>query len=85
MMGRMAGGHDVCFSPDGLTLAGGNCLWDIATGRVKKIPIDNRILAFSPDGQTFASGSLDGTVRLWRISISRSTYTNPSTPPKSAN
>ena len=85
LMGRMAGGHDVCFSPDGLTLAGGNCLWDIATGKVKKIPTDNRILAFSPDGQTFASGSLDGTVRLWRIPTSRPTYTNPSTPSKTSN
>ena len=85
LMGRMAGGHDVCFSPDGLTLAGGNCLWDITTGRVKKNPTDNRILAFSPDGQMFASGSLDGIVRLWRISTSRSTYTNPSTPSKTSN
>ncbi|MCY3743657.1 MAG: trypsin-like peptidase domain-containing protein [Candidatus Poribacteria bacterium] len=48
-------GDSVVFSPDGNTLAGGGCLWDAHTGRLKDIMGVGDGLVFSPDGNTLAN------------------------------
>jgi WD40 repeat protein len=46
-------------------------LWDVASGQPVRRFLGHvdaiRAAAFSPDGQTVLSGSLDGSLRLWRI------------------
>ena len=67
----------VKFSPDGKTLAASIYntvhLWDVATNDIKAIfkghVDDVYSVSFSPDGSTLASGSGDGTVLLWEISV----------------
>ena len=70
--------NSVAFSPDGRTLASGGGreirLWDVVTDTHKR-PLTGHIddvysVAFSSDGNTLASGSLDGTVRLWKVTPS---------------
>ncbi len=65
---------DLCFSPDGLTLAEGGGggelrLWDPATGELQRqIQTQQGTiwqLAYSPDGGTLASAGLDQTVCTW--------------------
>ena len=60
----------VAFSPDGRKLAWAGRLWDVVTGQQLDILQDKGLfkVEFSPDGTNLASGSLDGTVLLWRVS-----------------
>ena len=60
----------VTFSPDGRKLAWAGRLWDVVTGQQLDILQDKGLfkVEFSPDGTNLASGSLDGTVLLWRVS-----------------
>jgi WD40 repeat protein len=67
----------LCFSPDGKTLASGGwfshdvCLWDAATGKLRKTLRGNlghvRVVVFSPDGKLLAAGGEDEAVRLWHV------------------
>ncbi|CAD8176766.1 unnamed protein product [Paramecium pentaurelia] len=66
----------VCFSPDGNTLASGSSdksirLWNVKTGQ-QKAQIDGHTsevlsVCFSPDGNTLASGSNDNSFLLWDV------------------
>ena len=71
---------DLCFSPDGKTLATGHRdttvrLWDVETKTAKTIYKGHtdfvRSVRFSPDGKTLISGSWDKTVRLWDIATGK--------------
>ncbi len=73
------------FSPDGKTLATGDCagavkLWDVAAGmkntatfygQTDEIPA----LAFSSDGETLASVDDDDEIKLWDVASGRNTAT----------
>ncbi len=66
----------VAFSPDGTYLAtgsvaGGVCLWEVASGRQVAV-LGSRTgsitsLCFSPGGTFLAWTCLDGTLRIWRV------------------
>ncbi len=65
----------VTFSPDGLILAYGSSLWDVATMReLSTFGGSGRDLAFSPDGLILASPSYEG-ILLWDVA----TYHNLTT------
>ena len=75
----------LAFAPDGNTLAGGDLdgrlrLWNVTTGRGRKLPKQPRAVqavGFAPDGRTLASGSRDGTVKLWDVASGRERRTLP--------
>src|SRR5262249_52625425 len=57
---------------------GGTSLWDLATGKERKLDTDHvtkaspestgtDAVAFAPDGQTLATGGRDGLVKLWDV------------------
>ena len=64
----------IAFLPDGLTLFSEGYdtfkFWDVASGKLKATldikDKDDMIIAISPDGLTLASGSIYGTIKLWR-------------------
>ena len=61
----------VAFSPDGKTIAAGDSLWDVPSGRRKAILPGHRgiihSVAFSPDGNTVATACIDRMVRLFDV------------------
>jgi WD40 repeat protein len=61
---------------------GGTSLWDLATGKERKLDTDHVAkaswqytgtvaVAFAPDGQTLATGGRDGLVKLWDVASGR--------------
>src|SRR5262249_15519271 len=61
---------------------GGTNLWDLATGKERKLATDHVTkaspestrpapAAFAPDGQTLATGGRDGLVKLWDVASGR--------------
>src|SRR5262249_33638071 len=61
---------------------GGTSLWDLATGKERKLATDHVTkaspestgtvaVAFAPDGQTLATGGRDGLVKLWDVASGR--------------
>ncbi len=79
--GTLSFGDNIAYSPDGTRLAVasriGIWIYDaqtyqelsLLTGRINRV----NSVAFSPDGQTLASGSVDGTVLLWRTTSTTTT------------
>ena len=69
-------GRAVSFSPDGRTLAIGENLWDVPTGkRLTTLTESFEIVlsnAFSPDGTTLAVGGSSNTIRLWDVATEQS-------------
>ncbi len=61
---------------------GSTSLWDLATGKERKLDTDHvtkaspestgaAAVAFAPDGQTLATGGRDGLVKLWDVASGR--------------
>jgi RNA polymerase sigma factor (sigma-70 family) len=61
---------------------GGTSLWDLATGKERKLDTDHvakasgwytgtAAVAFAPDGKTLATGGRDGLVKLWDVASGR--------------
>jgi RNA polymerase sigma factor (sigma-70 family) len=61
---------------------GGTSLWDLATGKERKLATDHVAkaswqyggtvaVAFAPDGKTLATGGRDGLVKLWDVASGR--------------
>jgi RNA polymerase sigma factor (sigma-70 family) len=61
---------------------GGTSLWDLATGKERKLKTDHAAkaswqysgtaaVAFAPDGKTLATGGRDGLVKLWDVASGR--------------
>jgi WD40 repeat protein len=61
---------------------GGTSLWDLATGKERKLDTDHvtkassettgtLAVAFAPDGHTLATGGRDGLVKLWDVASGR--------------
>ncbi|CAK90344.1 unnamed protein product (macronuclear) [Paramecium tetraurelia] len=74
LYGHLSCVNQICFSPDGTTLASGSSdnsirLWNVKTGEQKaKLEghsSDVYSVNFSPDGTMLASGSADNSIRLW--------------------
>ncbi len=73
--GNLADCNSVAFSPDGKSLAAA-CdtkvrWWDVSTGN-ELLALEGHTrqvvsVAFSPDGNLLASGSIDRTIKLWKI------------------
>lgn len=66
---RPAGGP-LAFSPDGRLLAGGDRLWQVATGRqLRTLPNSAKLrqVLFSPDGKMLAAAEQGKGVRRWDI------------------
>jgi WD40 repeat protein len=69
---------DVAFSPDGGRLAvaafdGATSIFELATGEHRRLPtglLATWRVAWAPDGRSVATGSVDGTVALWRDDLS---------------
>ncbi len=67
--------NNLCFSPDGQTLASNRqdgviALWNIQTGHLDQWSAHSASIStvlFSPDGRVLASSSEDRTVRLWNV------------------
>jgi WD40 repeat protein len=83
-------GNRLVLSPDGAVLAfwgGGQvCLWDLTNNQelahwLAHDPGAMTSLAFSPDGRLLASGGADGSLKLWDLSLIRSTLAALSQPP----
>ncbi|MFC9602407.1 hypothetical protein ACFTTN_02935 [Streptomyces niveus] len=82
-----SGSGSVVISPDGNTVAfamtqGAVGLWNVTTGRLKRIIIGHTTLtssvgslAFSPDGRTLAVGNYPSTIQLWNTRTGRLTTT----------
>ncbi|BAY33385.1 WD-repeat protein [Nostoc carneum NIES-2107] len=70
------GVNNICFSPDGQTLALASAdhtvkLWHLSSTEIKTFQGHSgwvTSVCFSPDGQMLASASGDGTVKLWHLS-----------------
>ena len=76
--------YSICFSPDGkYAAAGGGSgvdIWDISNREVAAhLPGDDNdpvvSLCFSPDGRYAVSGSRNGTIRIFKMEIPKSTET----------
>lgn len=68
---------DIAYSPDGMHIAIGSYvgawIYHVQRGEVLAFPtVDTsyvNTLSFSPDGTTLATGSADGTILLWDMSL----------------